>query len=582
MHDKTPMVDQNCAAPIATSKPTELRLVMLDATASAESSASSITSRAVNNRGVPSAVDDCAQRSRSVAHHRRLSDAFGDAVRRFADHPALITGKRTFCYAELGAQSRRIASHLRADVQYRPGDRVAMILDNGPEFIAAYFGILAAGGTVVPLPPNIEPSRLARITGLCEASKVFTTERIVRRRPECAGGANCTTLDLTATRTDNESSWERHDTTEQAPAMIMFTSGSSGDPKGVILSDGNILANTESILRYLPITRDDRALALLPFYHAFGHSILQTHLLTGATLIVDGNMAFPSTIVDALGRHHATSFSAVPEGFYTLLSMSDLRDHKLPHLRYMSVAGGRLKPRAVGDMARTITPAEFFVMYGQTEASARLAYLPPELAQTHSDSIGKAIPGVELRVMTADGREASVSETGELCARGANVMAGYWNDPAGTNHVLQEGWLHTGDLACRDAQGLFYVKARKNDLVKVQGFRVHPREVEDAISQYFSELRVIVVPYEHQGATRLALFGITPMTDPTIADQLRRVCARELPRHKRPSLIEVLAQAPLNASMKLDRAALRRRATVRANAETEQDARDNPPRKMSA
>ena len=163
--------------------------------------------------------------------------------------------------------------------------------------------------------------------------------------------------------------------------MIMFTSGSSGDPKGVMLSDANLLANTESILGYLPITQEDRAVALLPFYHAFGHSIMQTHLLAGATMIVDGNMAFPNTVIDALEHHRATSFSAVPEGYYSLLSMSDLRERELPHLRYMSVAGGALKPDSVVDVTRCIAPAEFYVMYGQTEASARLAYLPAHLAR---------------------------------------------------------------------------------------------------------------------------------------------------------------------------------------------------------
>ena len=139
-------------------------------------------------------------------------------------------------------------------------------------------------------------------------------------------------------------------------------------------------------------------------------------------------------------------------------------------------------------------------------------------------------------------------------------MLGYWNDPQGTDRVIRDGWLRTGDLVSRDEQGLFYVKARKNDLVKVQGFRVHPREIEDAISGHFPAVRIIVVPYQHQATTRLALYGITGKVDQRIADDLRRVCSRKLPRHKIPSFVEVLTQAPLNASMKLDRAALRCRA----------------------
>ena len=161
-------------------------------------------------------------------------------------------------------------------------------------------------------------------------------------------------------------------------------------------------------------------------------------------------------------------------------------------------------------------------------------------------------------------------------------MLGYWNDAHGTEKAICHGWLRTGDLASRDEEGYFYVKARKNDLVKVQGFRVHPREVEDVISGHFPDVRVIVVSYQHQGTTRLALYGITSRVDPKITRELRRVCVRELPRHKIPSFVEVLTQAPLNASMKLDRTALKRRAELHSSPVTERESDDRTPRRLSA
>lgn len=511
----------------------------------------------------------------------RLSDAFFAAARRFASKTALVTARHTYSYAELAQQALCVADRLLADPDYQPGDRVALMLDNGPEFIAALYGILTAGGVLVPLPANVERNRLEQISRICGAKKILTSRRMVRRRAEVADD-QCELIDLAAAAPSKIPTVTPLTIGGHTLAMILFTSGSSGDPKGVMLSDSNLLANTESILRYLPITQNDRVLALLPFYHAFGHSILQTHLLTGATLVVDGNMAFPNTVVDALERHRATSFSAVPEGYYSLMSMSDLRERDLPHLRYMSVAGGALKPSAVVEMAQAISPAEFFVMYGQTEASARLAYLPAHLAPVHPNSIGQAIPGVELRVLDQNGHEAALNETGELCARGANVMLGYWHDDAGTRKVLRDGWLRTGDLASRDEAGYFYVKARKNDLIKVQGFRIHPREVEDAVAQHFPGLRLIVVPYQHAGTTRLALYAVTSQADPQLADELRRVCVRELPRHKIPSHVEVLDRAPLNASMKLDRTALKRRAELRAGQATDGEPDPCPLRKLSA
>lgn len=570
-HGELRMTVQDQAILTTGGRPWKLRVATLDGAAPQLSRSDSAAWGREGSRDAPV----------PITAHRRLSDAFFAAVYRCADRPALVTSSQTFRYAELGHQSLCVADHLRTDRQYCPGDRVAVMLDNGPEFIAAYYGVLAAGGVVVPLPANIEWSRFERIARICRVKKVLCSRRTITRRTEIPT-RECESIDLDASRSVTLPRAEPLMIDGQSLAMIMFTSGSSGDPKGVMLSDGNLLANTESILGYLPITQEDRALALLPFYHAFGHSIMQTHLLAGATMVVDGNMAFPNTVIDALEHHRATSFSAVPEGYYALLSMSDICDRELPHLRYMSVAGGALKPDCVAEVAGCIAPAEFYVMYGQTEAAARLAYLPAHLARTHPDSMGVAIPGVELRVLDGDGHEAVPNETGELCARGANVMLGYWNDPQGTGRVIRDGWLRTGDLVSRDEQGLFFVKARKNDLVKVQGFRIHPREVEEVISEHFPAVRIIVIPYQHQDTTRLALYGITGIVNPHIEDELRRVCMRELPRHKIPSLVEVLTQPPLNASMKLDRAALRRRAEHRASHPPQLDVNSSPMQKKSA
>ncbi|MFW6168894.1 MAG: class I adenylate-forming enzyme family protein [Planctomycetota bacterium] len=571
VHNSAAIADQNQSIFTRASKRNAYRFLMLDGIVSESGEANA--SRQRTHRS-----STAAQRP---TEYSRLSDAFFATADHFADRPALITRRNIFCYADLAHQALCVAEHLLADDRYRPGDRIVVMLDNGPEFIAAYYGILAAGGVVVPLPANIEWCRLERIARMCSVRNFVSSQRILGRRPEVVPRA-CASLERAGSRPLRVPDVEPLCINNQSLAMIMFTSGSSGDPKGVMLSDCNLLSNTESILNYLPITHRDRSLALLPFYHAFGHSILQTHLLCGATLVVDGRMVFPTTVVDALEHHAATSFSAVPEGFYSLLTMSDLGDRDLPHLKYMSVAGGALKPEAVLEVARHIAPAEFYVMYGQTEASARLAYLPPRLAETHPDSIGQAIPGVQLRVLDEQGREAKRNETGELCARGDNVMLGYWNDPKTTRGVLRDGWLRTGDLASRDEQGLLHVKARNSDLVKVQGFRVHPREIEETVSRHFSEMRVIVVPYQQNGTTRLALYGITAKKARHLPDELRNVCSRELPRHKVPSFVEVLPRAPINASMKLDRAALKRRAEYHSGTGAEHCPENGIPKRLPA
>ncbi len=512
----------------------------------------------------------------------RLADAFLAVAARRATHPAVVTSSAAYSYEALAAAAWSVAFYLRQQCQLKAGERVLLILGNGPEYLAALYGILLAGGVAVPLPPNIESPRLARVTALCEPRVVLTTEDAACRRAEADFAAaepmngDC---GMTNDRMTNDEglapfphSSFRHSSFDHSLAMILFTSGSSGEPKGVMLSHANLVANARSIMAYLPIAADDRALALLPFYHAFGNSVLQTHVLCGATLVVDGSPAFPSTVTEALRCHEIASLAAVPEVYHALLAHSDLGRSPLPALRYMTVAGGALAPPLVREVARRIAPARFYVMYGQTEATARLAYLPPELVHEHPDSIGRAVPGVVLRVVDDGGVEVPHGAVGELQARGPNIMQGYWCDPAGTAAVLQDGWLRTGDLAVADARGLLYLKGRDNDLVKVQGIRLHPTEIEAVIAERWPGCRPIVVPYRQPGSpaadgsanspglTRLAAFVVADSEGRPTAEEIHRHCLRELPRPKVPAHVEIVCELPLNASLKVNRPALSRRA----------------------
>jgi acyl-CoA synthetase (AMP-forming)/AMP-acid ligase II len=341
---------------------------------------------------------------------------------------------------------------------------------------------------------------------------------------------------------------------------LLYTSGSTSRPKGVMLSHRNLLANARSILDFLPIRQQDRTLALLPFCHAFGNSVLQTHMLSGATLVVDGSPAFSNTIVEALRRHRVHSFAGVPELYRSLLSCSDLGRLRLPYLRYMTIAGGALPPDAALQVAERIAPARLFTMYGQTEATARLAYLPPDQLRRRPGSIGKAIPGVELQVRDASGRAVARGEIGELCARGANVMLGYWNDRAATFNVLSGEWLRTGDLARTDEEGFFYFKGRQTNEVKIRGVRVDLEAVVDALGSKFPGCRLVVVPFQSNHTTRLAMFLADSRNSLTSVERIRDACRATLPRHEVPAYIEIVDRFPPNAALKIDLPALSQRA----------------------
>ena len=339
-------------------------------------------------------------------------------------------------------------------------------------------------------------------------------------------------------------------------AAIFFTSGSTGTPKGVMLSQRNLISNAQSIQQYLGIQPDDRALCVLPFHHAFGNSVLQSHLMAGAQLILDGSTSFPQTLVEALARHECTSLSGVPELFRMLLDRSPLGTVPLPKLRTMAVAGGALPHDLALEVQRRIAPAEFFVMYGQSEATARLAFVPPKhLTEVTDGCIGRAIPGVTLEVVDDAGLAVAAGAVGELRARGPNIMAGYWRDPEATRERIREGWLYTGDLATVDAQGLICLKGRGNALVKIAGFRAHPADLENFAALRLSVRQAVVVPCEAEGlGTRFALFVQASLqADPLTVSEMVARCRAELPRHLVPEWIEVLEDFPLNPAMKIDR-----------------------------
>jgi long-chain acyl-CoA synthetase len=493
---------------------------------------------------------------------------------RHSVHAAVVTRSQSYSYGMIGAAALKVSTFISRRADFAPGCRVALVAANSPEYLVAFYGILLAGGIAVPLPKAIEPRSLDDVLADCGA-RVLLTGPEIPQHLRTASDAPIEQLELAG------QSVARHDQPNETPevsgkgALILYTSGSTGKPKGVLLTHSNLLANAKSILDFLPIQQSDRALAMLPFCHAYGNSVLQTHVLAGATLILDGSTTFPNTIVDALERHDASSFAGVPEMYYALLACSDLGLRQLPHLRYLTVAGAACAPDSAVELAERISPAQLFVMYGQTEATARLTYLPPDRLRHRPNSIGKAIPDVKLQIRDNHARSLAVGETGELCARGPNVMLSYWRDTAETARVLEDGWLRTGDLATVDEDGFFYLKGRQCDQVKIRGLKVVPSEIADVLSRQLSNRRVAVVPFDLRNTKRLAMFVENNNVEPVFPDQIQRICTETLSRHQMPSHVETLDRLPLTESLKIDFESLSYRAARQAKSRSVSDALGN-------
>jgi acyl-CoA synthetase (AMP-forming)/AMP-acid ligase II len=342
-------------------------------------------------------------------------------------------------------------------------------------------------------------------------------------------------------------------------AVIIYTSGTTGKPKGVMLSHHNISANTDSIIDYLHLTADDSVMVILPFYYSYGASLLTTHIKAGATLVIDNRFLYPNVVLDTMEKEGVTGFAGVPSHYAILLRKSALKNYRLPKLRYVTQAGGAMSPVMIEECINILPHVQFYVMYGQTEASARLSYLEPGSLRQKMGSIGKAIPNVELNVLNEQGQKVKSGETGEIVARGENIMMGYWNAPAETALVLREQGLYTGDLAKVDEDGFIYVVSRKKDMIKCGANRISPFEIEDVVCkmQGIMECAAVGVPDEILGEA-IKLF-VVPAESLAVTDKdIAIFCKQNLASFKMPKQIQFIAQLPKTASGKIKREELKK------------------------
>ena len=252
-------------------------------------------------------------------------------------------------------------------------------------------------------------------------------------------------------------------------------------------------------------------LVILPFHYVFGASLLHTHLAVGGSVVLCNTFTFPETAVDLIDKEACTGFAGVPSSYQLLLRASSYGNRKLPSLRKVQQAGGRLTPALIEELAAAQPGAELFVMYGQTEATARLSYLPPDLLAEKLGSIGRGIPGVTLEVLNEAGAPVVPGEQGEIVARGANISPGYYNDPEETERKFPDGTLRTGDLATVDSEGFIFIVGRSGDFIKSWGYRVSPQQIEE-------------VALAHPGVSEAAAVGLPDLEAGeavTLGDRLR-------------------------------------------------------------
>jgi acyl-CoA synthetase (AMP-forming)/AMP-acid ligase II len=347
-------------------------------------------------------------------------------------------------------------------------------------------------------------------------------------------------------------------TTETDLAAIIYTSGSTGAPRGVMLTHLNIRANTQSIVAYLRLQETDRVIVVLPFHYVYGLSLLHTHVAVGGAVVIENRSAFPNVTLRTMRQQEVTGLAGVPSTFALLLHRSSIASASLPALRYVTQAGGPMPPAMIREWRRVLPHVPFFVMYGATEASARLSYLEPGQLERRLGSIGRAIPNVELRLLNQHNVEVGAGEVGEIVARGSNISTGYWNAPEETRQVFGPEGYHTGDLARADEDGYLYIVGRTRDMLKVGAHRVGAREIEDVLHEHehVHEAAVVGTPHDLLGETPVAFVSLR-QRHLVAEDAIRGFCASRLADYKVPERVVILDDLPKSAAGKIDKRALR-------------------------
>jgi long-chain acyl-CoA synthetase len=503
-----------------------------------------------------------------------LHDLLARATEQNPDQALIIYRDEASSYGEVNRDAGRLASYLR-ESGVKVGDRVALVLDNLPQYPVAYYGILKAGAAVVPLCADTRVDTLTHALAHSEAAAVIiggknsklldeSEETLPHLRcivsvgaPKIDGrkGLSIVELDDALEAAPNEI---HHHSSENDLASLMYTSGTTAQPKGVMLSHLNLMANTESIVDYLKLDASERIGLVLPFFYSYGNSILHTHISAGATVVVLGSLAFPASVLQGIQNHKVTGFSGVPSTFARLIHFKSFNKYDTSSLRYVTQAGGPMTPALTEKLKRAMPQVKVFVMYGQTEAAPRLSYLPPEDLDRKMGSVGIALTGVELNVLDEDGAPVAPGEVGELVAKGDNIMCGYWKAPEETARVLRPEGLRTGDLARVDDDGFFYIVGRNSDMIKAGAHRISPKEIEAVVEMLpeVAQCAAVGVPHPMLGEA-IAAFIVLGHDKSLDNKAVLRACLDKLPRFKIPTHVLFVESLPRTKTGKLRRKELK-------------------------
>ncbi|HEX5201033.1 MAG TPA: long-chain fatty acid--CoA ligase [Actinoplanes sp.] len=473
------------------------------------------------------------------------------------DAPAVLHDGGVVTYAELDARSDALAAGLAAR-GVRPGTAIALQLPNIPEFLVAYYGILKAGGVVVPMNVLLRAPEIAYQLTDSGARALITWAGTAAEAGKAAAEAGVGEVYVVGAGTFDDllaPVAEPLPLCERAPgdtAAVVYTSGTTGVPKGAELTHFQLYMNADIPGRLFEIRPDDVVIAALPFFHVYGmSSTMNLAVRFGAALSLVPRFT-PDRVLATIERDRATVFDGVPTMFGALLASARTTDYDTSSLR-VCVSGGDAIPAHVLEEFERQFRVPILEGYGMTETASTITFnRSPEDRRMYS--VGKPVWGVEVEVWDDDDRRLPPGRghIGELVTRGYHTMRRYHGHPAATADAFRGGWFHTGDLGYADADGFFYIVDRKKELIIRGGYNVYPREVEEVLYRHpdLIEAAVIGVPDERLGQEVKAIVVPAPGRTPAAGD-IVEYCRERLAAYKYPRLVELRDELPLTASGKV-------------------------------
>ncbi len=481
----------------------------------------------------------------------------------FSDKAAILFEERTITYRELNAQANRVANALAA-AGVQEGERVALFLPNIPEFAPTYLGTLKRGAIAVSLNAMLKPAEVEFIISDSGATTMFTTSDLLPNVPldnlpalrtvvVCEGEADGvpTLLDWLSPFDD---SGRAVDLDRDTPAAILYTSGTTGFPKGATLSHGNVVSNIYATNHHAGMRSDDRLMLFLPLFHCFGQNfILNSALNVGATVLLYRRFV-PEDILASLQRQKATMFFAVPTIYIALLN-ANIDPAVFASVRYDFTAAANMPPEIARRWQQTYGRT-IYDGYGLTECSPFASYNHD--VRHKLGTVGQPIENVEMKILDEGGQELPVGKWGEICIKGPNVMLGYWNKPEATAAAIRNGWLRSGDIGVADEDGYISIVDRTKDMINVSGFKVWPAAVEHTLYEHpaIHEAAVFGMPDEARGEVVYAHIVLKPGEQTTV-DEISAYCRANMATYKVPEAITFVESLPKSATGKVLKRMLR-------------------------